>query len=406
MPPGSLPQEQINPGQTTPQLVSLIELERLAMSQHPALAQASARVMAAQGRWVQAGLRPNPSFGYSGQEIGNEGGAGAHGLYFSREYITGGKLGLSQSTISAEIDAAQQELRTTQVRVMADVRLAFINTLVAQERVRLAEEILRISEDGVTVAAARVVGGVSAPVDEYQAQNEANRAGVRVNNARAEQDGAWRTLSVATGGTPLQPQTLAGTLEGTIPQFDWQTTLDRVLLENPLLAAADANIAAARRNIQRQTAEPIPNVNLQAGVLYNYNANNTLANVQMSVPIPINNANQGAVLAARANLTAAERERDRIMLRLERQLAAVFADYQAAVGQAEWYGQQILPTAENVLTLITKAYEEGEQDYTAVLTAQRTLFEAKQDYLLALQNAHLMAARIEFLLLDDALMER
>jgi hypothetical protein len=46
-------------------------LEDLALEQHPVLKQARMRIEGARGRWVQAGLPPNPVAGYEGDEIGD-----------------------------------------------------------------------------------------------------------------------------------------------------------------------------------------------------------------------------------------------------------------------------------------------------------------------------------------------
>ncbi len=382
---------------------SLTDLERIALGRHPALAQAAAQVEAARGRWVQSGLRPNPTFGYSGQEIGNEGTVGQQGLYASREFVMGNKLGLSQSAAAERIRAAEAAWRTTEMRVMADLRIAFINALVAQERLGLAQEIQRVSDDGVTVARARVEARESAQVDLIQAQIEASRAGVLVTNAQAELDQAWRRLTVAVGGETLEREPLLGTLVGNIPDFDWQGTWNRVMDSNPLLANAQAQIAAARWNIQRQGAEPIPNVTVQAGVSYGAISDHTFTNLQLSIPIPVNDANQGTLQAARAEFSSAQRNLDRVMLQLERSLADVFASYQAANRQVEWYETDILKNAGDALEIIRGTYRLGETDYTAVLTAQRTFFDARSQYLNALQAAHVAAVRLDFLLLEDAI---
>ena len=405
------PQDNVNPGISPESVapgpptggVTLENLQNLALNRHPALLQAAARVDAARGRWVQAGLRPNPRLGYSAQEMGNDGTAGIHGFFWSREYITGGKLGLAQSTASAEVRAAEEAWRITQMRVLADVRIAYINARIAQERLALAEQLLAIADDGVTIAEAKVEFLESADVERLQAQSEAFGAAVLVNNAQAEVAGAWRRLSVVTGGQQLNPERLAGPLEDNIPQLEWSSTLNRLFAESPLLANADARIAAARWNVQRQAVEPIPNVNVQAGVAHSTISNHVIANMQLSVAIPVNDANQGAVLAARASLTAAQRDRDRIMLNIEQRLASVFAEYSAAVRQVENYQRDILPNADRVFQLRTAAYRGDEADYVDVLTAQTTLFRFKQQYLQSLQDAHLTAARIEFLLLEDAL---
>ena len=73
MPPEPIPSASAAP----PSGISLEELQSIAVANNPTLAQAAARVDAARGRWIQAGLYPNPSIGYMADEIGMAGRAGA-----------------------------------------------------------------------------------------------------------------------------------------------------------------------------------------------------------------------------------------------------------------------------------------------------------------------------------------
>jgi cobalt-zinc-cadmium efflux system outer membrane protein len=63
-------------------ILTLEELERLALANNPTLAQAQARIQAARGNWVQVEIKPNPVIGYAANEIGNEGEAGQQGIIF------------------------------------------------------------------------------------------------------------------------------------------------------------------------------------------------------------------------------------------------------------------------------------------------------------------------------------
>ena len=79
MSPLGFSQGQPMPGMTTPATttssqeqataqsgVTLAELEQMALSNNPTLAQAAAEIHAATGRKLQSGLYPNPTVGYLG----------------------------------------------------------------------------------------------------------------------------------------------------------------------------------------------------------------------------------------------------------------------------------------------------------------------------------------------------
>src|SRR5262245_16019582 len=63
----------------------------LARTQNPDLSAAAARITEAQGQVVQAGLYPNPTLGYIGNQINDgPGTAGMQGLFFNQDIVTAG----------------------------------------------------------------------------------------------------------------------------------------------------------------------------------------------------------------------------------------------------------------------------------------------------------------------------
>ena len=73
--------------------LTLEQLQEMALANNPTLGQAKAGVRAAAGRSRQAGLWPNPTIGYSGDEIrGGSFGGGEQGVfvrYFSDPAVSG-----------------------------------------------------------------------------------------------------------------------------------------------------------------------------------------------------------------------------------------------------------------------------------------------------------------------------
>ena len=97
------------PGSGFAQLLTLAELEQMALTNNPTLVQAQALVDAADGKARQAGLFPNPTIGYTGNEIsrGPIIRGGEHGFFIEQTIPLGGKLKLSRSVFERE--AAQAE---------------------------------------------------------------------------------------------------------------------------------------------------------------------------------------------------------------------------------------------------------------------------------------------------------
>ena len=345
------------------------------------LAQAAAGVQAARGQYVQAGLYPNPVIGYQASEIGDEGRAGQQGAFVSQEIVTAGKLELSRNVASQEIRQAECVWQSQRFRVLSDVRRSFYDVLVAQRAMELSQQLVRIGEEGVKLTEALIKAKEVARVDVLQARIEADSAKIFLEKARNRHAAAWRGLVAVVGDPMMPPAPLAGDLLDGMAQLGWEDTLSRLLAESPQLAVARAGVDRAEAALCRACAERTPNLDVQTSVQYDNATRDTIAGVQVGVPLPIFNRNQGNICKAQAELAAAQQEVARVQLALQQRFALVFEQYATAYGQVEKYRGDILPNAQESLKLVSAGYRQGEFSYLVLLTAQRTYFQTSLAYL-------------------------
>jgi outer membrane protein, heavy metal efflux system len=129
----------------------------------------------------------------------------------------------------------------------------------------------------------------------------------------------------------------------------------------------------------------------------------TVADVELGVPLPISNRNQGNILRAQAELTSARNEVRRVELQLRERLAETFELYHNAHRRAETYAGTILPNARKSLDLTIAGYREGEFAYLTMLTAQRTYYDATLKYLASLDGLWRQSVELEGMLLRGGL---
>lgn len=382
--------------------LELRDLEQIALESNPTLEQARMAVRAAQGRYVQAGLYPNPVVGYSGEDVGTDGTSGQQGAVFGQEIVTAGKLQRGRAVAGREIEQARYRLEAQQWRVLNGVRRGYYEVLLAQRMVALNEELVRIGDEGLSATEKIKAALEVSRVDVLQARVEAERARLGLVQARNDHRTAWRRLAAVLGRPDVGPAPLAGDVEAGLPDLRWDDCLAALLAQSPELAGAQAGVERARCELARQCALRVPNVEVEAGVKHDAAVRTTLADVQVAVPLPVFNRNQGNILAARAALAAAEREVRRVELSLQERLADRFGKYVNARRQVETYARTILPSAKESLTLVSGHFPESF-GYIELLTAQRTFFSASLEYLSALRELWTQSVEIEGLLLAGAL---
>lgn len=385
------------------QSLELADLEAIALAQNPSLVQAGARVDAARGDWVQAGLPPNPTGGYSASEVGNEGRGGQQGGYVGQEVVTAKKLQLSRAVAAQEVKVAEAQFAAQRQRVLSDVRINFYEVVVAQRRVEIAEELVNVSQRAADVAKSFLEHEQGNRVDLLQARVEASSANILSENSQNDYVASWRRLAAVLGSPMMEPVQLEGDLEANLSDMSFDEAMGRLLASSPELAAAQSGVDRARWAVDRAYAGRIPNVDLQGSVQHDNVTHNEIANIQVGMPLPFWNRNQGGIRRARAELAGAQGDVLRVELSLQQRLASAYQRYVNARQQVERYKLDILPDAQSSLDLVTNGYKQGEFGFLMLLTSQRTFFQTNLAYLDSLRQLRESRALIDGMLLTDSL---
>jgi cobalt-zinc-cadmium efflux system outer membrane protein len=383
-------------------LLALADLEQTALANNRALGEAFAAIEAARGRWVQAGLPPNPIIGYSGQQLGSSGQAEQNGVLIGQEIVRGGKLRLGRSVAEQEIVLAQQQAEIIRRRVLTDTRIAYYDVLFAQHRLVLNQQLVRIGEKALQTAESLFQARAGSRVDILQAKIEIEQARILLQNSINRQQAAWRSLSAVVGQV-LTTQPVEGSYDAPPPTLAWEEALSRLLTQSPEVAAAAVGIDRARWALRRACAEPKPNITVEGIVQHDAAIDSSNGNLQVTLPVPVLNRNQGAIREARAQLAEAQQALARVEANLTHRLAVVFERYANARSQVDRFSADILPSAESSLQLTTEGYRSGEIAFLTLLTAQRTFFQTSLSYLEAQRELWIAVAEIEGLLLKNSL---
>lgn len=384
--------------------LALDDLLRIAVEANPTLAQAHALVQQAEGNWLQVGLYPNPTLEW--HDEANNAPFDAHFGIASQDIVTAKKLKLNRAVASADAQRSRWRAEAQNLRVLNDVRIRYVNALGAQRQVAVAEELLKIADEGVRVAQRFFVAEEVSQADVLQASLQQRETQIILRNARFRADAAWRELSNILGRPDLPVSPLQGDLEEELPQVDWDDAWRRVLDQSPALRAARARLASIQAQVRRERVEPIPNLMVSGGAGVDALPKNEgfpMFFLSLGAEAPIWDRNQGNIAAAVGHMRAAEAEVARLELSLRDELAEAFQRYQSARNEVAIYRDSILPTAERNLLLTEKGYDEGEFDFLRVLIARRNLFQARIDYVTSFTELRASAIEIQGLLLTGGL---
>ena len=383
-----------------PLTYGIADLEGLALALNPAIHESLSRIEAAKGRTMQAILPPNPKIGYIGNEIGNNGSPGQHGAFWSRQFVRGGKLELSRAVECREVQRLQQEYNVLRERLLTDVRTAFYELVLLQRRMSLLNRVLETNNRAAKIAQRLFEAGENTKNDVLLLELEAEQTSTDIIAVEAAILAKWRSMTRLLGQTELEQIPLRDSSEAF--EIAWEEAL-ALMQQSPQLASVNAEIARNRATLARASVEPIPDLTAQVSFQYDFATDDTFSGVQLGMPIPKLNRNQGAIYEANANVRAALQKAERTRLAIERNLAEKYGVYDQANRQLQQIDNVIVPKAEEVVRIALGAYAAGEASLADVLNAQRSLLRSLLRQLDAKQQLRLSYVAMRGFLLSDGL---
>jgi cobalt-zinc-cadmium efflux system outer membrane protein len=382
--------------------ITLAELERLALANNPIGAIAQANVRAAAGQLRQAGLYPNPTVGYYGEEIrGGYSRGGKQGAFVSQTIVTGGKLGAARRVAELLRDQQQTTAEIQNLRIQTSVRILFYQVLAAQRLVEVRQNLATIAADSTQTSRQLANIGQADRPDVLQAEVEQQRAEVLVRTEQQNLIAAWKALAAVIGQPDLPLSHVEGDLDAP-PDLTFQQLLAQTLDTSPEVKLARQGVARAEASIVQEKKVPLPDLEIQA----NLNRNNEPieggprpiglnGGVQVGVQLPIFNRNQGGIATARANAESSRHELDRLQFQISRDLAALFRDYESARITARQYKNEMLPRAQQAYRMYQTTYQKMQSAWPQTLLSQRTLFQLEVDYVIALETTWTSALQLQ-----------
>jgi cobalt-zinc-cadmium efflux system outer membrane protein len=391
--------------------ITLEELQQMALQSNPTFAQAAANMQAAEGRKKQAGLYPNPTVGYQGEQIrGGSFHGGEEGFFVQQDIVLGGKLALNRKIFDQELKQAETEAEEQKLRVLTNVRMFYIQALAAQQTLELRQNLSKLTNDAVETSHQLAnVGQADAP-DVLESEVEAQQAQLAFALAEQNQQRVWKALGAVVGNPSLPLMKLEGKLEDT-PRVNADELVEKIVNESPAVKIAELGVKRAEAALAREKREPIPNLQLRGGMEQNgerlSEPRGTAVGLQgfanVGVTIPIFNRNQGNIAAAKAEAERAKREVERVKLLLRERAASVVQTYTFSQTAADRYKDQIIPRAQKAYEMYSKKYQQMAAAYPQVLIAQRTLMQLEVSYMNALESFATSSLALQSYLLTDGL---
>jgi outer membrane protein, heavy metal efflux system len=382
--------------------LTLRDVIHLMLQNNPELASFSKEVHALEGIKIQAGKYQNPELAVESEDINantrpNTRAAQFTTIRFSQLIELGGKRSARINAASIGQELADKNYESKRLELIARVANVFTRVLAGQERLQLAEKSLQLANKVVNSVTKRVEAGKAPPIEETKARVAFSTTSIELEQTRRELRGTRKQLSLLWGNPSPQFERVLGDLESRveIPSFE---VLEQRLDKNPITLHSIKNIEQHKALLEIEKLRRIPDITIGAGVRRYTQVDETTAIVNVSMPIPLFDLNQGNMQAANQRMGKAIDEQAATDLRLRSELTRAYEALLAAQNEIKVLHNEILPGAKSSFDIANKGYELGRFSFLEMLDAQRTLFQNQILYIRALSNYHLLVNEIERLI--------
>jgi len=378
-----------------PKLLRLEVALGLAMGANPEITVALREQEATEGARIQAGVRHNPYISSEIQDTRSD--TQQITLQFNQEIELGNKRESRLALADILHTKATAELDALKATIHANTVNAFYEVLVAQERLALSKSSFEVANAAVNAATKRVNAGKSSPVEETKSNIAASSAKIELNQSNSQLNSARKRLSALWGNPFPVFEQAYGDVENIplVPSFENLLAL----LENaPAIGIANLEVSARGGSTKLARSQSTPNITISAGIVHNQELGLNQAILGLSAPIPLFDRNQGNVQEAVSLQYKAQDELIALKTQLTTKLAGEHERLSVARLSAISLREEILPGAQNAFEAANKGFNAGKFNFLDVLDAQRTLFQAKSQYIQVLLDAHQAIAEIESIL--------
>lgn len=395
-------------GQTLDMTVDALVFQALA--DNPDLRAGRAEVEAAGGRVRQAGLRPNPILELGGQKALGPDNNLMVGFTLPLD-LNGrkeGRVGVAER----EVAVKRALLADRERRLRADVRLKAGELLAARRNLAIADDLLQVNREALALVNRRVAQGAAPALDENLALVEVNRLDASRQLLASRVELATLAVKALAGLTPEAVLSIRGDLPAGPAVPEGSEHAREVLSNRPDLQLARTEVAAAQARVRKEEAEARWDASVNVGYqrqdfgygLRGLTESGGTRPIQdvfhyfgggVSIMLPVRNRNQGNVAAARAETTAAERRREFMELMARQEVAAAFAQQEAARRALGLYERGVRDVARRNLEVVRQAYQLGRGSLLDVVAEQRRYIEIENGYTDVLKQVYDAAVEIE-----------
>ena len=370
----------------------------LALERNPMIASAQSVIAQNEGRRIEAGAYPNPTITVQTADAALRDPStgrrmGERAMSLSQPLEWPGKRAARQDAAEAGFAGATVGLEESKLNLIAEVKTAFYDLLLAERTVDLLQQNLEIVQEVARIVKARVRSGEGPQFESVKADVEVLKAKQEMTKAKNAVRVKLVGLDTLTAGALGPRYKVQGDFRSIRDHLDPEQMATRDLSQHPTLKRQGKLVEQAEFTVSKERQSRMPDVTLFGGYAREVGREAVIAG--MSVPTPLWYRQQGHIATALGTQRKEEAELIRARNDLTRAINQHAREAETAQDQILVYEEGLLKQAQEALRIAQLSFRQGATSLLDVLDAQRVQRQITVDYNLARFELSLALTRFE-----------
>ncbi len=371
----------------------------ITLQQNPLILSSLQQHQASLARISQAKALPQPSINFDSDlqpKFFNfkDSGESYFGLSQSIEFP--GKRHLRGKIASKESNEIMAEIDLLKLDIVFHVKQAFYGLLLAQEKLKYAQQDLELAQDFLKKAELKFDAGDVAKVEALRARVESAKAANEVRSSTNEVRLAKAMLNFLLARKKYAPLEIKGELKRPSISLNFEELIKRALSFRPEIKRMGYSLEKENLKKKQGYLSYLPDFDLGVS-RHRIEGEGTYWDVTLSFPIPLFfwQPKKGEIREAQANVEALKREAEHLKNAITLEVEEAYMNALTASNMIQLFEEEMLTQAEEVYNMFLFSYQEGEIGGIELIEARRTLVETRKSYADALYNYDASLAALE-----------
>ena len=370
----------------------------LALERNPMIAGAQSVIQQNEGSQIQAGAYPNPTIvaqtaDAAIRDPSNGDRITERGVTVNQTVEWPGMRAARQHAADAGLAGATVGLEEAKLNLIAEVKQAFYELLLAERTVDLLQQNLEIVQEVARIVRARVRSGEGPQFEAVKADVEVLKAKQEMTKAKNAVRVKLVGLDTLTAGALGPRYKVQGDFRSLRDRLDPEQMAARDLSQHPILKRQGKLVEQAELTVTKERQGRVPNVTLFGGYAREIGREAVMAGV--SLPTPLWYRQQGHIATALGTQRKEEAELIRAKNDLARAINQHAREAETAQEQILVYEEGLLKEAQEALRIAQLSFRQGASSLLDVLDAQRVQRQIAVDYNQARFELSLALTRFE-----------